>query len=363
MSFSNIMYFETSLNEREKAELNKYKKVIIWGFPLHTHTHSYIHAMWAKVFSTGFGKNTYWFHDGYFPPPSQGDIYENCIFITEGYADNNIPINDTSVYFVHNAINPEKYIHKNARLIEIRFNVIEIRDVNNNFNLNDGTHENIIHLSPETKYEKLDSNKDLDIGKRGETITKMNYECIYLYWATDLLPHEFNFEEVSRKNVGSVVNYVGSPGNSINYRIFREVCISRNIVWNHVDPWRTPVSFEKNMELMKQSILCPDFRPIGTIEDVKKYGIKNGKNHLEIGYLPCRVLKAISYGKIGITDSVHVKNILKEHVVYDPNMRTLFEMAISEKSNTEKIISAMKYVQENHTYVQRARDLIRALLQ
>ena len=88
----------------------------------------------------------------------------------------------------------------------------------------------------------------------------------------------------------------------------------------------------------------------------------NGKNHLEIGYLPCRVLKAISYGKIGITDSIHVKNILKEHVIYDKNMEVLFEIAIRERNNYEKIVSAMKYIEENHTYVQRARDLIRALM-
>jgi hypothetical protein len=354
------MYFETALNEREKMELNKYKKVIIWGFPLHTHTHSYIHSMWAKVFSVGFGKKTYWFHDTHFPP-IEGDTYENAIFITEGYADNNIPINNTSVYFVHNAINPEKYIYKHARLIEIRFNVIEIHDVNNNFNLTDGTHENIVFLSPETKYEKLDSNKDLHIGIRGEKIKKMNYECVYLYWATDLLPHEFNYD-IQTEITKNVINYIASPCNSINYNIFKKKCISNNIIWNHIDPWRTPISFEKNIQLMKQSILCPDFRPIGTNQDIQKFGIKNGKNHLEIGYLPCRVLKAISYGKIGITDSIHVKNILKEHVIYDKNMEVLFEIAIRERNNYEKIVSAMKYIEENHTYVQRARDLIRALM-
>jgi hypothetical protein len=84
---------------------------------------------------------------------------------------------------------------------------------------------------------------------------------------------------------------------------------------------------------------------------------------MEIGYLPCRVLKAISYGQLGITDCIHIKNILNEHVIYHDNMETLFQMSIHERTNKERIIKAMKYVQERHTYVNRARDLIRAILQ
>jgi biotin synthase-related radical SAM superfamily protein len=97
--------------------------------------------------------------------------------------------------------------------------------------------------------------------------------------------------------------------------------------------------------------------------DIIQYGIKNGKNHLAIGYLPCRILKAISYGNIGLTDSYLIKQILGEHVLYDPDMKTLFEMAMRERTNYERITSSMKYVEENHTYLNRARDLIRAMMQ
>jgi hypothetical protein len=44
-------------------------------------------------------------------------------------------------------------------------------------------------------------------------------------------------------------------------------------------------------------------------------------------------------------------------------MEILFQMAMSERNNTVKIVSAMKYVEENHTYVQRGRDLIRAIME
>ena len=186
------MYY-SQLTDIEKKTLNKYSKIIIWGFPLHTHTHSYIHAMWFKVFKVGFEKDTYWFHDNEYPIDFD---YNNCLFITEGYADKNIPIISSSTYFVHNAIYPERYLNIGARLIEIRFNVNEIHDVNNDFKLDDGTH-NLLEITLHAKYEKLSSNKDIHVSKRGNEIKQMNYECVYLYWGTDLLPHEFNYNDVN----------------------------------------------------------------------------------------------------------------------------------------------------------------------
>jgi len=351
------MYFDSHLSNEEQKCLNKFKHVIVWGFPLHTHTHSYIHAMWFKVFKEGFNKSTYWFDDNNFP--NEFD-YSECIFITEGYADKNVPIVSTSVYFVHNAISPEKYI--SARLIDIRFNVLEIHDVNHDFNLNDGTHEKIIYLSNETKYEKIYSNKDIHVSKRGNEVKPINYECIYLYWATDLLPHEFDFNNIYSEKSNSI-HYVGSPTGSVNYTNFKNECEKINIRFISHNPWQTPLSFEENRRLMKLSLLCPDFRPCGSQNDTDMFGIKNGKNHMEIGYLPCRILKAISYGHLGVTDSPHVKKVLGEHVVYNENMKFLLEKSLEERHNYSRILDAMKYIQDNHTYVHRARDLVRSILQ
>jgi len=352
------MYKQTYLTEIEQRKLDEFDKVIVWGFPLDTHTHSYIHAMWVKVFKEAFGKSTFWFHDDDYPTDFD---YNNCLFITEGYADYKIPIIETSTYFVLNAIVPEKYLDKKTRLIEIRFNVMEMHDCNNDFNLNDGTHGSIIHLSQETKYEKLTSNKDLHVSKRGHDVRDMNYECVYLYWATDLLPHEFNFDDINIPKE-NVIYYIGSPTVNSNYDCFKNICQQNNLQWISINPWENPVSFEEKKKLMQKSYLCPDFRPKGTQKDVEEFGIKNGKNHLEIGYLPCRVLKAISYGQLGITDSEKVKGILGDHVIYHENIEELFKIAVQERQNTEKIKQAMIYIQNHHTYVQRARDLIRALL-
>ena len=40
----------------------KINKIIIWGHPLHSHTHSYIHNGFFIAFKE-LGYDTYWFHD------------------------------------------------------------------------------------------------------------------------------------------------------------------------------------------------------------------------------------------------------------------------------------------------------------
>ena len=42
------------------------QKVVVWGYPLHTHTHSYGHAAAFKAFKY-LGYETYWFHDDEYP--------------------------------------------------------------------------------------------------------------------------------------------------------------------------------------------------------------------------------------------------------------------------------------------------------
>lgn len=158
-----------------------FSKVIIWGFPLHTHTHSYIHYGWFKGFKH-LGYDTYWFDDKNYPLDFD---FNDCLFITEGYASDNIPIVSTSIYFVHIAIQPEKYINKVKRFIEIRYLVDGIKDCNYNYTLHKNKCKKISNC---TYYEKLYDNGGL--AKFHNNPQKMEYECIYTCWATDLLPHE-----------------------------------------------------------------------------------------------------------------------------------------------------------------------------
>ena len=74
----------------------KYSKVIIWGHPLYSHTHSYVHEAYYRAFKS-MGYDVHWFHDEDYPEDFD---YTNCLFIGEGFADKKIPINDTSCYLI-----------------------------------------------------------------------------------------------------------------------------------------------------------------------------------------------------------------------------------------------------------------------
>ena len=332
------------------SEFSKFKQVIIWGFPLHTHTHSYIHGAWFKTFKY-LGINTYWFHDKEFP--SDFD-YSNSCFITEGYADNNIPINETSTYFVHIAKNPDKYLNKGCRLIEIRYNVLEIHDCNYDYILP----ENGINLSYNTIYEVVEDDRAV-AGKNNRDITQKPYEVIYMYWATDLLPHEFNYNDAETVHDNKTIYYIGSGNENINK--FKSCCENYGFNFVQINPWHNPVSYEENIRLMKESYCCPDFRSNGEYDKFIQYGKMNGTNHADIGYIPCRIFKAISYGHVGITNSKRVKKILGNFVEFVENPESVLDTVEKRKNDVEWIKESMKHVSENHTYLQRVCDLSKAL--
>ena len=74
--------------------MNRNTKIVIWGYPEHSHTHSYIHLGFYRAFKY-LGFDVYWFDDDNYPTSFN---FSNCIFLTEGFADRNIPLNKTSIY-------------------------------------------------------------------------------------------------------------------------------------------------------------------------------------------------------------------------------------------------------------------------
>ena len=338
----------------EFAAFKQFRQVIVWGFPLHTHTHSYIHGAWVKTF-THLGIPTHWFHDKEYPSASIFD-YSKTLFITEGWADEHIPVNATSTYFVHIARNPAKYLDAGARLIEIRYNVLEIHDYNYDYQLPTAA----FHLSQDTLYEVVEDDCAV-AGRRGRAPRAQPYEAVYMYWATDLLPHEIQLEDAAAERL-PVVFYIGSMDEKHPFQEFKHACeIEGNVSVVQIDPWRTPVSYEENIALMKASYCAPDFRTCGSEEKARTYGIMNGTNHLDIGYIPCRVFKAISYGQSGITNSPRVKALLGDHVEYVADPAAVLAVARRRAADVEWRQAAMRHVAERHTFLQRARDLARAI--
>ena len=324
------------------------KKVIIWGFPLHSHTHSYIHAGWYKAFQH-LDYDTHWFDDNNIPADFD---FNHCLFITEGYADKNIPIIETSTYFVHIAISPEKYIGKVKRFIEIRYLVDSIKDCNYNYVLDKSKCKKI---SDCTYYEKLENNGGL--AKFHHEPMPMEYECIYTCWATDLLPHEIKEENIYKKRDNKIY-WFGSSNqyNTKEIALFYNECLKHGLEFLENDPWRNPLPFEVVQEYTMKSFMSPDFRSSG---DPRKIAIgETGTCHKQNGYIACRLLKSISYGHLGITNSRHTNELLNNKLIYNNDESQLFYDAIKNIHNYDLIKEQMQIIREKHTFLNRIQDLL-----
>jgi hypothetical protein len=328
-----------------------FSKVIVWGFPLHTHTHSYIHYGWVKGFRH-LGYETYWFHDGDFPPDFD---YSHSLFITEGYADKNIPVVSSSTYFVHIATCPEKYIGKVRRFVEIRYLVDGIRDCNYNYVLDKSR---CTKISDCTYHQKLHDNGG--IARHHHAPIPMQYECIYTCWATDLLPDEIIEDNIYRERENKIYWFGSSnPGNTREIALFYQECLKNEVEFITNDPWRHPKPFDEVQEFTMKSLMAPDFRSSG---DPGKIALgETGTCHKQIGYIACRVLKAISYGHLGITNSKHTYELLENKVIYNNDERQLFYDAMKELKNYDLIKEQMAIVREKHTYLNRIADLLQVL--
>lgn len=340
---------------------NKFNKVIIWGFPLHTHTLSYVHYGWHKGFKH-LGYDTYWFDNDNIPKDFE---FKKCLFITESYADDKIPLDSSNIYFVHTCINPDKYINIGARCIDIRYNVKNIKDCNYNYSLEDEINSgNVKKISSVSYYQKLKDNSGISNNILNKTcgLKHINYEAFYTSWATDLLPNEFNLNDINIEKENNVY-WVGSiaQGNYKNILKLKYSCDNHkpkiNFIFN--DPWKNPLSAEKSKELLQKSYITPDIRGDG--DESKIANGENGDCHKQTGYLPCRIFKAISYGCLGITNSLAVKKLFNDSnipIIYSDDEYKLLELGEKHKNDDKLIKKQMEFVKQNHTYINRINDLL-----
>ena len=283
-------------------------KIIIWGHKLHSHTHSYIHASFYKAFKH-MGYETFWFDN-------KDDVssfdFSNSLFITEGQVDKNIPKRKDCLYVLHNC-NSSEYITLNY--IELQVYTID----------SNGREEQNDYIF-------------------------FNNKTLYMCWATDFLPHEINTDIHYNNTNYNDIYWVGTVGggvhgniNELNPFIDRAKQKKKNFI--HSNPWATPKSFEQNCQMIRDSYLAPTI--VGAWQKEKHY-------------IPCRIFKNISYGKLGLTNSPAVKEMFGDMVVYSDNTSELFDLA-ENKLNTithKEMKDSMEFVKNNHTYINRCRSIL-----
>ena len=269
------------------------------------------------------------------------------MFWTEGFADKNIPINKTSTYFVHVCPNPDKYLGKVKRFVDVRYNHLWH---------NDPTYTYVLDKSKVEKvgpccYFKKKTNRRVQVLNDHHQYWTDDFDKFYVTWATNLLPDEFDFEDINypRENKIYFSGNISSHGRCENFSTFKpfmQECAKNDIEFVHNDPFSNPLSNDEVIERTKKSILGVDIR---------------GPEHLRNGYVPCRVFKSISWGHLGTTNSPEVYKELEGHCILQEDTAQLFYDAMEKRTDYKFIKDAMMYVQEKHTYVNRVQSIMSLL--
>lgn len=294
--------------------LQAFDKVVIWGHKLHSHTHSYIHNAFYRTF-LHLGYETYWLDN---EDDLSGLDLSHAFFISEGQVDEKIPLRQDGVYCIHNA-RSDKYTKLNP---------------NQYFKFQVYTHA--VHSIPDLI--KVDNCIYYDLQGK----------CVYMPWATDLLPHEIedNKRKINWKPRKKYCAWVGTIGGSTFGNIneltpFIQACKENHVAFIH----HTNLSIEENNRFIRNAFLAPAI--VGTWQS-------------KVDYIPCRIFKNISYGKPGITNSRIVYELFEKKIVYNPDTRQLYFDAVNRINNMtlDELYEQMDFVKTKHTYINRIHTLL-----
>ena len=316
-------------------------KIVIWGYPLHSHTHSYIHSAFYKAFKY-LEYDVYWFDDNNYPEDFD---WNDCLFWTEGFADKNIPLNKSSIYFVHVCPNPAKYINFGVKkFVDVRYNHLWHKDHVYDYSLNK---EKVTKVGP-CCYLQERKNRRTQVLNDYHQYWIEDYDKFYITWATNYLPEEFDLEDINypRENKIYFSGNISSHGRCENYNTFKpfiDKCNQNGIEFIHNDPFSNPLSEEEVILRTKKSILGVDIR---------------GPEHIKNGYVPCRIFKSISWGHLGMTNSYEVFKELDGNCLYSSDTSLMFDDAMSKRLDYDFIRKSMLYVKENHTYLNRIQSIL-----
>jgi hypothetical protein len=296
---------------------HKIKRFVAWGHKLHTHTHSYIHNAFIRAFQH-LGYPTLWLDKN--DDISEID-FEDTLFLTEGQVSQNIPALPSCYYILHNELHPE------------------------HFSCVPESHKMVLQVFTKSVLT-------LNIEKPIAPCVYQSGCCLFMPWGTDLLPHEIdeNIRQLDTivQTSPPEVNFIGMPTppwNSVSH-----YCNKHGIKYKQIGGFsKNNVNLNDNIQLIKRSIVAPALQEQWQIEH---------------SYIPCRIFKNISYGKMGMTNSEAVYHLFNDNILYSSNIMELMDMGIQFESKPieykkEKLIPLMEFVRDHHTYINRIRSIFR----
>jgi hypothetical protein len=294
--------------------------VVIWGYSLHSHTHSYIHQAFQRAFDY-LRYKWYWLDDSKTLQQWNVQLPDKCLFITAGEQEKNIPLNPKSYYLIHNC-DAKKYesVIPSHHLLFLQVYTKEV----------------------ESKSEPLNDYRFI----------RFDGKCLYIPWGSDLHPHEIDknidrIEEIN-KNPKNICHFIGMILDN-PWKPCKEVCQQNNIQFSYVGGFdKNNVSIQENQRRVQEAIIAPAFQEPWQIEH---------------SYIPCRIFKNIGYGKMGITNNPIVQEFFGNRLIFDSDIKVATQKAIdSARSGTDLNLlkELMIEVRDHHTYINRVKDIFEA---
>ncbi len=300
-------------------------KIVFWVENKPCQTFSYIYAGMKKAFER-LGCEVYWFSDQSFPSQSEFD-YSDCIFFVDnqGPLDHNVPIIGSGIYFAYDKFtNVDKYLDKVRCLVNYR--VAEFKK----------------SIPDDDRYVEIEKGVTFD------TQATEPYNVVYFSWATNLLPDEidFNWANKQRNNEYNFVGTIHAPRPNAEplHQQFIEIVKSKGILFNHYNPNINPATDQEHVRILQESMFVPDFRP---------------QEQKDNWYVSCRVLKAISYGCLTVSDSSYLKHFIDDSLLVSEDAQEIFDLGMKNQYNKDLIVHQMEIIKKDHTYLNRCKGILK----
>lgn len=303
--------------------LDRNKKVVIWGYPEETHTHSYIHKGFYRALQH-LGYDVVWVDD--LEESTNLDLSDSIV-ITEKNVMKFLPIKKDTKYFIHN---------------------LEDDFVSQSKIDNDNVYNFLVYHD---KYSWDDSIEKID--DYSWFCKKTNTPVIM--WGTDLLPEEIDkIKPCKYSDDKEDVIFVGTVQgkNLIN---FAHICANNGKNFYNLGGYTGSteddekfLSSKKSIDSIRDSFISFDIR-----ED----------SHLDNGYVPCRIFKNISYGIWTGSNSEKVSKFFEGYLTINSDLESLYFSLIEDYKNcsSKKMRKCMNFIRDNHTYINRVNSLFSVL--
>jgi hypothetical protein len=346
------------------------KTIVVHGLYSTDHTHHFIHNAIHKTFEYILNKinldiKLLWFNDDENACNMYNDSSNYLIFSSPHYnTDQFLPILSNAYYILHYRTHNKitnTLVNKYNGLLEKKQAVkyVEYRGgPNAYFNKMFAQYIDNNRLFWYYYYipEKGEENDMDNKSKENYTYKYQPTNELHMSWATNIFPEDID------KNIALV-----KQGVELKHHTY--FC---GTIWNtnneEVTQWKNKCNIHnmttvfdnekdesKHQQKIREALLSPAFQGATQRESAEWF------------YIPCRILKNISFGSLGITNNPGVYKVFKDYlIIYDEDMEKLYDKSIDYRKYAEKnpeeyiekMVEVMEFVRDHHTYLNRINDLI-----